>query len=187
MFDKPYRLFDGCVRRSREWRTQYLRGVARVLVRVGVSANVVTLLSLLSGLAAVWFVFSVHIYFVFFGVLHLLFDALDGVVAREGGGSTFGKYFDAVADNMLVVMLLGKAFLTFDNFFYAVIGGLYMVQIALFLFSRMRAPAVFGRSVLLIAFFLGLYYAGAVAVGAAAMYGLFLQLHYQLTRFKRIQ
>src|SRR3989344_6707027 len=72
-----------------QYRSKHFDPLARSLRRAGISANMLTLCSLITGALAVSWLFLNHGLFVLFAVLHLLFDGLDGVVARISGASHF--------------------------------------------------------------------------------------------------
>ena len=67
-----------------------------------------TALSLLCGLAAVYFLFQHYLLFLLFGLLHLLADALDGVIASITRETALGKYFDYGTDNLIALLLVLK-------------------------------------------------------------------------------
>ena len=172
------------VAQSRVVRSKYLGFIAEPLQKLGITANHLTLFSFLLGLAAVWFLFDNHFYFVLFGLLHLCFDSLDGVLARATKATAFGTSFDTLSDNVLVILLLVKSHAVFDNNVYALAAVLYALMLTLYFFSRARAPALFMRTVTFIGYFLQLFSLSALVVAVVTIIALFLQLRYHLTFFK---
>src|SRR3989338_3680841 len=97
------------VRRFQRKRDTLLSPFADVLIHLHLSANSITIISLLSGLAAVYFLFHNYLLLVIFGFLHLLTDSLDGVVARRTKTSALGTYLDHICnDGLLVILLMFK-------------------------------------------------------------------------------
>ena len=140
--------------RFRNYRAQKLHSLAEFLSRVGITANFMTLISLTSGLLAVYFLFAEYSLFLLFGLLHLAADALDGVLASIPGESTFGKYFDYGTDNLIAVLIVLKIGYFLQDYYAYVIAGLYLLAQLIYLFSKLTAPILFARSVSMISLFL---------------------------------
>src|SRR3989344_9188153 len=98
-----YRVANNALIELRILRSCYLGGAARVCVRAGITADIITGLSFLSGLAAVWFLFVDTPLFLLFGALHLLFDAFDGLIARTAKATRYGAYIDSLNDHLIAV------------------------------------------------------------------------------------
>lgn len=147
-------IFLRIILRFRNYRAQKLRSLAELLSRVGITANLMTLFSLASGLLAVYFLFADYFWFLLFGILHLAADALDGVLASIRGGSTFGKYFDYGTDNVIAVLIVLKIGYFLQDYYAYIVAGLYLLAQLVYLFSKLTAPILFGRSVSMIALFL---------------------------------
>src|SRR3989344_4643649 len=90
------------------YRTKKLSKAANFLITKHIQANHLTALSLITGILAVYFFLNIWWVLVLFTILHLLFDSLDGVVARLTQETLAGKYFDIVADSLPVIYLLIK-------------------------------------------------------------------------------
>lgn len=94
------------------WRTKAERAldpVGRSLYRVGISANVLTVLGLVIAVATALAIASGHLLLGFFGVvLTGLPDLLDGSVARYSGkAGPRGAFFDSVSDRVSDALLFG--------------------------------------------------------------------------------
>lgn len=94
------------------WRTKAERAldpVGRTLYRVGISANVLTVVGLLIAVATALAIASGHLLLGFFGVvLTGLPDLLDGSVARYSGkAGPRGAFFDSVSDRVSDALLFG--------------------------------------------------------------------------------
>lgn len=170
--------FASALERSRAFRSRCLTFFVAPLIRLGVPANVLTFLSLISGLAAVWFLFEDFWLFVLFGVLHLFFDAVDGVLARAEGPTLFGHYFDSVADNLTTALLVLKYAFAFDSVFGFAAFGVYLLSMLVHWFSGLRAPAVFVRTLTLFLFFSQLSFLVPLVVGFVGVWSLLLQLRH---------
>jgi len=153
-----------------------------------------TALSLLCGLAAVYFLFQHYLLFLLFGLLHLLADALDGVIASITRETALGKYFDYGTDNLIALLLVLKIGYFLHDYYAYLVAGLYLLAQLVFLFSKLSAPVLFGRSVSLIALF---FYIPVVVsltsilpvlvylfMGVIAVYSLARQLQWFLMRTK---
>ena len=94
------------------WRTKAERAldpVGRSLHRIGISANVLTVLGLVIAAATALAIASGHLLLGFFGVvLTGLPDLLDGSVARYSGkAGPRGAFFDSVSDRVSDALLFG--------------------------------------------------------------------------------
>lgn len=76
-----------------------LNVMGRAIARAGISANAVTLLALIPGVAAAFAIADgQHLLALALILLNRLADGLDGAVARATGPSDLGGYLDIVAD-----------------------------------------------------------------------------------------
>jgi phosphatidylglycerophosphate synthase len=76
-----------------------LNAMGRALARAGISANAVTLLALIPGVAAAFAIADgQHLLALGLILLNRLADGLDGAVARATGPTDFGGYLDIVSD-----------------------------------------------------------------------------------------
>ena len=94
------------------WRAKAERGldpVGRALYRVGISANVLTVVGLVIAAATAVAIASGHLLLGFFGVILTgLPDLLDGSVARYSGkAGPRGAFFDSVSDRVSDALLFG--------------------------------------------------------------------------------
>ena len=88
---------------------RFVAPISHALSRFGIKPNVLTLFSFLCGLACVYFFLSDWTYFVIFAALHLLFDVLDGSVARFSGAvSKQGKWMDWWSDRTIAFLIIAK-------------------------------------------------------------------------------
>jgi CDP-diacylglycerol---glycerol-3-phosphate 3-phosphatidyltransferase len=94
------------------WRAKAERGldpVGRALYRVGISANVLTVVGLVIAAATAVAIATGHLLLGFFGVILTgLPDLLDGSVARYSGkAGPRGAFFDSVSDRVSDALLFG--------------------------------------------------------------------------------
>lgn len=182
------KFFNKIVAASRDYRSKKLEGISRFLLKLKLTPNILTTLSLLSGLLAVYFLFSHYIYFAVLAVLHLIFDGLDGVAARHSQPTMFGKYFDHGSDNLIAFLLLLRVGQYLDDIYPYLIAGLYALAIIIHFASGMKAPIIFIRTtaviVLIIAAFPDFLYPrllitiGYLAAGGTTVYSLARQLQW---------
>ncbi|EKD76291.1 MAG: hypothetical protein ACD_43C00163G0002 [uncultured bacterium] len=91
----------------RKQRTTFFSGILKILSRLGVSANSLSVVGILAVLLFPFLV-SRHPYWAIFVVIcHLFFDALDGPMARfQNKLNKFGSLLDIIADHTAMVMVV---------------------------------------------------------------------------------
>jgi CDP-diacylglycerol--glycerol-3-phosphate 3-phosphatidyltransferase len=94
------------------WRAKAERGLdpmGRALYRVGISANILTVVGLVIAAATAFAIATGHLLLGFFGVILTgLPDLLDGSVARYSGkAGPRGAFFDSVSDRVSDALLFG--------------------------------------------------------------------------------
>ncbi len=174
----------------RKYRSKKLEKIAAAAVRIGLKANYVTTLSLLSGIAALYFLFSNYYLFALFIALHLICDGFDGVVARASKATVQGKYFDLLADSSITVLALVKTAWYLQELYAYVAAGLFLLVLVIHLKFRLQTPMIFMRTasviVLLVAahplfpFSKALLTAGYLAAGGTSLYSLARQLQWRM-------
>ena len=78
--------------------------LSSIIQKSGVTATQLTIASFIAGITAVFFFDT--IWFIMFGILHLLFDACDGIAARTEGTTERGKYMDWLSDQTAALFLM---------------------------------------------------------------------------------
>jgi len=169
---------------TRVFRSRLFMPIAKPLIRLGVHADHVTLVSFMSGLIAVWFAFSSHSLFILFALIHLFGDAIDGVIARATKPTIYGEYLDKLNDQSIAVLLLLKFSVIQKNQFILAVIVLFVLHMAIYVLSRRKYPVIFIRLIVFIAFILKYPLAGTIIAGGATVLGLVLQF-YQFTLFSR--
>src|SRR3989344_5276073 len=111
------------ITKFQEIRTKRLSKIAGYFIAGGITANHLTVLSLVSGILAIHFFLGNWWLLALFSLLHLLLDALDGVLARLTKETTWGKYFDLTADSFPVILLLIKIGWFFQEIFSYLVAG----------------------------------------------------------------
>jgi phosphatidylglycerophosphate synthase len=188
-------LANGIVEKSRKFRNKIFDKPADLLVKLKVSPNMITFISLLCGIAAAYFLFQNYLLFFLFGLLHLFLDGLDGVVARKANKQTkLGIYLDLITDRLVNLALLIKiSFFLADYYVIFVIMIFFMSQLNYFV-SKMKCPIMFSRTAVVIILMFGaltghIFVANVayLTVGVIALYSLMLQFGYffRLMRTKR--
>jgi phosphatidylglycerophosphate synthase len=164
--------------KMRKLRSKQLRDIVKPLQRIGITANHLTLLSFLSGLVAIYFLFSNHTLFVLFGIIHLFFDSIDGVLARLTNITTFGKYFDFFTDGFITIALLTKAYLFTDDYLVIIIIFLTIATQTIYFFSHFQYPILFVRTTTLILLMLHFVTLGILTAGILSLYSIALQVNH---------
>lgn len=81
------------------------------LSRLGVKPNHLTILNAISSIFVIYFLFENNTLVILFMILRLIFDNLDGDLARATGQVTkFGSIFDKAVDHTSVLLMLLKAY-----------------------------------------------------------------------------
>jgi len=181
-------MFQKIVESSRHTRSKYLGPISSFLLKLGVTPNMLTTLSLILGLLSVYFLFNNYLLFIIFGISHLIFDGFDGVLARRTKETIPGKYFDLITDNLIAVLLLVKLGYFLNDFYPYIIAFLY--AIAIFFHVTRDYPTWYLRTsslvVLVVATFpsfpyeTGLLTTGYLTAGVVAVYSLAMQLQHAL-------
>jgi phosphatidylglycerophosphate synthase len=135
--------------------------VSKFLASIGVTANKMTLVSFLMGIASVIFLFKNNWLFVLFAALHLLCDVLDGEIARFTKKATnYGVWLDHCADMFITLLLLGKTYFYIGQFeipllLYWSVVVLYAVHNLIFIISKRTLSMIYSRTLILILFAFG--------------------------------
>ncbi|MBI4983203.1 CDP-alcohol phosphatidyltransferase family protein [Candidatus Woesearchaeota archaeon] len=182
------KLFKNFLRWGQEYRTRKFSRVGKFFLKIGISANLMTTISLVFGLLAVYFLFSNHFLFALFVLLHLIADALDGVIARVSIPSKFGEYYDHIGDGLITLLALIKIGWFTQEYFVYIISGLFSLAQGIYFLSKCKAPVLFTRTITLL--LLVLYLPAVIpltsslisitylANGVVAVYSLARQLQY---------
>ncbi|MBU0457616.1 MAG: CDP-alcohol phosphatidyltransferase family protein [Nanoarchaeota archaeon] len=134
------------IKRSQELRTVKLQKIGEHLIKIGINANIMTAISLMSGIISVYFLFNNYILFFLFATLHLIADGLDGVIARISEETNFGKYFDYISDRFIAFLILIKLGWFLQDYYVYIITGLFLIANIVYFISRFKAPILFIRS-----------------------------------------
>ena len=179
---------DKLVTWTRIFRTKKLMNLAKKVAKLGVTANHITTLSLITGITAIYFLYDSYLYFLIFSILHLFLDGFDGVLARVTTTTTTGQYYDTISDNIISFLIIVKtALLIQDNYVYLVLA-LFFFSILFHLLSKLQAPVIFIRTSSLIGLWIFSHptfpyltqtlTAGYLIIGTLALYSLARQLQW---------
>lgn len=141
--DKKLKRF---VDRMRKLRTEKLSKMGRFFFKFGISANLMTFVSLITGLLTVHFLFYDYSLYFLFGLIHFITDGLDGVIARVSKTTVFGDYFDHISDNFIMVLILVKLGWYIQDYYAYLVAGLFVIALIIYFTSKKTAPIVFMRS-----------------------------------------
>lgn len=121
---------------ARKYVQPVLDGVARACMRLGISANALTFIGMLVGLAAALLVLREHAVAGFI-VLWLsgLIDAADGTLARLTKPSPLGAILDITFDRVVEVAMIAALAYTFPDarFTLLILAGIIAIAMSLFL------------------------------------------------------
>ncbi len=138
--------FQRTIRRFQQFRSEKLRPIGMFFARKGISAGMLTFCSLLSGLLAIGFLFEKYSIFLLGAFLHVLFDLLDGVVARESSPTVTGRYYDLGTDGVITILALAKSGWFLQDWYAYAVAGLFFLAYAIHFLSRLNAPIIYMRS-----------------------------------------
>ncbi|MBU0460601.1 MAG: CDP-alcohol phosphatidyltransferase family protein [Nanoarchaeota archaeon] len=170
------------IEQFREKRSKQLQPLAKFLLKIHLTANRITLFSLIMGFFSAYFLFDNYFLFLIFGLLHLIGDGLDGIVARLGKPTKYGNYFDFLSDRIIVIIFLVKIGLYLDDYYVFVALALLIITQSINLLSRLKYQSAYSRTVVFIALILNLPLAAYLAAGAISLYSLTLQFKYWLEK-----
>lgn len=175
---------------AQRYKSTYFSPVGQWFASIGISANIMTGISLISGLLAVYFLFSNYWFFCMFGIIHLCADGLDGVIARATRTTWYGKYLDHIAaDGVLTILIHAKIGWYLQDYYGYLVAGLYALTLLIYAASRLQAPLLFMRTITLIGAMLyipsvhwtsNLLILNYLATGVAAAWTLALQLQWKI-------
>ncbi len=164
------------------WRTnttQILAPATEVLQKLHVRANHLTTLALLMSIFAIIF-FDSHTLFTTFIILHLVFDIVDGSLARREGPTQFGKWFDYLSDSSLVILLGLRLFAEKQSFIILAMLIVYILHHSIYIIKKMHGPIMYGRTILALAFVFTVYTLGIWIVLVISLLGIIAQVWYGL-------
>ena len=160
----------------REFRSRKFEKVGKLFVRLGISANLATSLSIICGIIAVYFLFQDLLLFIIFAVFHLLLDGFDGIIARAANKtSRFGEYFDHIGDSLIGLLLIGKVWWVLRDYYVLIIIGLFLLMNLVHFFSRLNYPWTNFRTVVILLLMFNLPTISYLAAGVITVYALALQ------------
>jgi len=143
---------DNFYNRWQDYRSKKLAFLAELLLKLKISANIMTFFSLLFGVLAVYFLFQNYYLFLLFTFLHLFADSLDGVLARKTKVTKFGEYSDYFVDRLMELLLLLKIAYAYylQDYFPLLVLAFFLFTQTVYLFSRFQAPITFARTLMFI-------------------------------------
>lgn len=152
-----------------------LKKTAQFLVKKGVTANMVTFASFFAGIIAIYFLFENHLLFIIFALLHLFFDALDGVVARLTKPTIWGKTFDLLVDRLVNLGALLKIAFYFKNSLINIIILIVILSQGIYFFTKFKSPVYFTRTTVLLLLIIKIPLIAVSFAGIINLYGLYKQ------------
>lgn len=138
------------IKKFQTYRTKKLETLGKFFIKIGVSANTMSLFQLAMGLAAVYSLFVSYPLFIIFSVLHLMGDAMDGVIARLTKTTKIGKYLDHYTDRTVTFLIIIKIGWFLQDYYAYIIAGLFLLVQISYALSHFKAPILFTRTLTLI-------------------------------------
>ena len=182
-------LIRNTISKFQDYRSKRLKRLAVFLVSKKITANHLTLISFISALLAVYFLFNQWHLLVIFTALHLTLDAVDGVVARISGENYSGKLLDSLSDNLPIFLLILKLGWYFNDVYAYLIAALFCLGYVIHLVSKFQSLFIPFRTAGLILMILftfsikpSLLTGSYLAAGIISVYTLARQLQYYLIK-----
>jgi phosphatidylglycerophosphate synthase len=135
------------VLKFQSFKDRNLSKIGKGLLRLGISANLMTGVSLILGCLSIYFLFVDYWTFFILAILHLLADGLDGVIARVSKTTVFGDYFDYFSDRLVVVLIYISLYGILRDYFVLIVLFLYLLNQIIYVISKKTYPIIFYRSV----------------------------------------
>jgi phosphatidylglycerophosphate synthase len=156
---------------------KFFKEIALFFVRMGFTPNGVSIICLVLGLLAVYFLFKSPFLFFIFMFLHLSFDRLDGVIARVTNKVTkVGEWLDYLIDTFIAILIFIKCFF-FLNEFLVLLALLYFVlHHGIFIITKNRKYLVGSRTIMGFIFMFGFFNLGLVVSIFCSFLGLVFQI-----------
>jgi hypothetical protein len=167
-----------CVQWSREIRNKRFIPVATFLTKIKISANIMTSISLIFGLLAVFFLFDRIWLFVLFGTLHLIADGFDGVIASLSKETKLGKYLDYSTDRLVELLIILKIGFVFQDYYAYVVAIIFLLAQLVHIASNFKSPILFTRMLIMGIVALNLPVIAYLTTGVANAYSLAKQLQW---------
>ena len=135
------------VLKFQQFKDRNLSKVGKAFLFLGISANIMTSVSLILGCLLVYFLFVNYWLFLILTFLHLLADGLDGVIARVSKTTIFGDYFDYASDRFVVVLIYVSLYGVIRDYLILVILFMYLLNHGIFVISKKTYPIIYYRSI----------------------------------------
>ena len=87
-----------------------------ILKKLKIKPPYISVISFIFGITSVFFLYSNHILFLVFALMHLFLDKLDGALARYTQNVTeSGRWFDYILDSLVLFFLLVRSYMFFPS------------------------------------------------------------------------
>ena len=168
-------LWHKIMNQFRVLRTKKLEPLASFFLKIKITANRMTFLSLLCGLLSVYYLFNNYYLFILFGILHLFGDGLDGIIARISTPNKYGQYFDLISDRIVALLLLLKIAFYLQDYYAYLAAILLVITQSIHFFSKLKYQALYSRTFVLIILIFNLPVLAYLTAGVISLYSLVLQ------------
>lgn len=136
------------ITRFQDFKSKRFAGIGKFFLKLHISADIMTGISFLLGLGAVYFLFKNHLAYIILAILYLLADGIDGILARQTKTTTYGKYLDAIiVDGSITVLILAKIGWFLNDYYGYIIAGMYLLSLCISGISQLKAPMLFTRTI----------------------------------------
>lgn len=139
--------------KSKKTAKRYMLPVIKLIAKTGLKPNFFTLISFISGILSVYFLFNNNLLFAIFSVIAIVFDIIDGNLARYlKVESKLGFYLDQGNDRTINFLLFLKYILVFEKYWFIL--PLYILHYLLFFIFKTK-EVMYVRTFIVIFFIIG--------------------------------
>lgn len=139
--------------KSKKAVKKYILPVIKLTAKTGLRPNFFTLTSFISGLLSIYFLFNNNLLFAIFSVIAIIFDTVDGNLARYlKVESKLGFYLDQGNDRTINFLLFLKYILIFGKYWFIL--PMYILHYALFFIFKTK-EVMYVRTFIVIFFIIG--------------------------------
>lgn len=132
------------------YKDKALVPILRFLAYLKFTPNFVSFLSLVFGLIAVYFLLTSLLWFYIFLIISLIFDVLDGSLARYLKKTSKNAYWiDYLIDRFVYILVMGVVLYQANEyqFYYGLALGLYLISHLFFIISKRKFSIIFTRTI----------------------------------------
>lgn len=168
-------MYPGFIAQSKKVTSRFILPIVKIISKTGITPNILTALSFISGLISIYFLFSSRLLFAIFIILSVIFDILDGNLARYTKKKTkFGSYLDDTSDRFVNLLMILKYNFVFGLYWLAPV--LFILHYWIIKFFFKVKNVIYVRTFLAIFFIFAFYNIGMLIISLLLALGILIQI-----------